>query len=159
MGGSYYVETLTDQMQAEMERVMQIVEDAGGMYRAVESGLVQGMIGESARKFQQKIDSGEQTLVGVNAYCVEEDSSARPINTRPNRDSMQTLIDEFRAFKTQRSQGDVQHAIDALARAANYPKDNVFARVVGAAQAGCTHGEICHTLRREMGFGQVQAIV
>jgi len=159
LGGSYYVETLTDQMQAEIERVMKIVEEAGGMYKAVEAGLVQGMIGESARRFQQQVDSGAQTVVGVNAYCVEEDSSARPVNTRPDRASMQSLIDEFKAFKAERSQGDVQRALDALARAAGDARDNVFGRVVEAAEAGCTHGEICHTLRREMGFGNVQAIV
>lgn len=159
LGGSYYVETLTDQMQAEIERVMKIVEDAGGMYRAVETGLVQGMIGESARKFQQRIDAGEQTVVGVNAYCVEEDASARPINPRPDRASMQALIDEFKVFKAERSQAEVQAALDALARSAFDAKDNVFGRVVEAAQAHCTHGEICHTLRREMGFGDVQAPV
>lgn len=159
LGGSYYVETLTDQMQAEIERVMKIIEDAGGMYRAVETGLVQGMIGESARKFQQRIDAGEQTVVGVNAYCVEEDASARPINPRPDRASMQALIDEFKVFKAQRSQAGVQAALDALARSAVDAKDNVFGRVVEAAQAHCTHGEICHTLRREMGFGDVQAPV
>jgi len=159
LGGSYYVETLTDQMQAEIERVMKIVEEAGGMYKAVEAGPVQGMIGESARRFQQQVDSGAQTVVGVNAYCVEEDSSARPVNTRPDRASMQSLIDEFKAFKAERSQGDVQRALDALARAAGDARDNVFGRVVEAAEAGCTHGEICHTLRREMGFGNVQAIV
>lgn len=159
LGGSYYVETLTDQMQAQIERVMAIVEDAGGMYQAVQTGLVQGMIGESARKFQQRIDAGEQTVVGVNAYCVEEDASARPINTRPDRASMQALIDEFKVFKAERSQAQVQAALDALARSANDAKDNVFGRVVEAAQASCTHGEICHTLRREMGFGDVQAVV
>jgi methylmalonyl-CoA mutase N-terminal domain/subunit len=159
LGGSFYVETLTDQMQAEIERVMKIVEDAGGMYKAVEAGLVQGMIGESARKFQQRIDTGEQTVVGVNAYCVEEDASARPINARPDRASMQAHLDEFKDFKAQRSQLAVQHALDALARSAGDLNDNVFARVVEAAEAGCTHGEICHLLRREMGFGHVQAVV
>jgi methylmalonyl-CoA mutase, N-terminal domain len=159
LGGSFYVEKLTDDMQAEIERVMKIVEDAGGMYKAVEAGLVQRMIGDSARKFQQQVDSGQQTVVGVNAYQVEEDSSARPINPRPDRASMQAHLDDFQAFKAQRSQAAVQGALDALTRAANDPADNVFGRVVEAAQSGCTHGEICHTLRREMGFGNVQAIV
>ena len=159
LGGSFYIEKLTDQMEAEIERVMQIVENAGGMYKAVEAGLVQRMIGESARKFQEQIDSGAQTVVGVNAYQVEEDSSARPINARPDRTAMQAHLDEFKAFKAQRSPSAVQGALDALARAAGDPGDNVFARVVEAAQAGCTHGEICHTLRREMGFGNVQAVV
>lgn len=159
LGGSFYVEKLTDEMEAEIERVMKIVEDAGGMYKAVEAGLVQRMIGESARRFQQQVDSGEQTVVGVNAYQVEEDASARPINTRPDRATMQAHVDGFKAWKAQRSVRQVQGALDTLARAAGDARDNVFARVVEAAEAGCTHGEICGTLRREMGFGHVQAIV
>ncbi|MCC6249834.1 MAG: acyl-CoA mutase large subunit family protein [Rubrivivax sp.] len=159
LGGSHYVEALTDQMQAEIERVMALVDNAGGMYKAVESGLVQRMVGESARRFQARIDSGEQTLVGVNAYQVEEDRSARPIHTRPDRATMQAHVDDFGAFKAARSQAEVQRALDALARAAGDTKDNVFGRVVEAAGAGCTHGEICSTLRRELGFGHVQAFV
>ncbi len=159
LGGSFYIETLTDQMEAEIERVFEIVENAGGMYRAVEAGLVQSMIGESARKFQQQIDDGEQTLVGVNAYKVDEDASARPVNTRPDAASMQAHVEDFRRFKAQRSQEKVQHALDALSRATADVGDNMFGRVVEAALAGCTHGEICHTVRREMGFGNVQAVV
>jgi methylmalonyl-CoA mutase N-terminal domain/subunit len=159
LGGSFYVEKLTDQMEAEMERVMKIVNDAGGMYRAVEAGLVQRMIGQSARAFQQRIDDGQQTVVGVNAYQLEEDSSARPINPRPDRAAMEAHLRQFKAFKAQRSQSAVRGALDALARAASDSGDNVFGRVIEAAEAGCTHGEICQTLRREMGFGHVQAIV
>jgi methylmalonyl-CoA mutase, N-terminal domain len=153
------VETLTDQMQAEIERVMAIVEQAGGMYKAVESGLVQRMIGDSARRFQARIDDGGQTVVGVNAYQVEEDPSARPTNPRPDRAAMQAHLDDFRAWKALRPAAAVQHALDGLARAAGDARENVFGAVVAAAEAGCTHGEICATLRRELGFGHVQAIV
>jgi methylmalonyl-CoA mutase N-terminal domain/subunit len=72
---------------------------------------------------------------------------------------MQAHVDGFKAWKAQRSAGQVRNALDTLARAAGDARDNVFARVVEAAEAGCTHGEICQTLRREMGFGHVQAIV
>jgi methylmalonyl-CoA mutase N-terminal domain/subunit len=159
LGGSFYLEALTDQMEAEILRVMKVVEDAGGMYRAVESGVVQRMVGESAARFQRQVESGEQTVVGVNAYQVEEDSSARTINPRPDRAAMEKFVAEFAAFKAARSQSAVQAALGAVARAAGDPADNVFARVVEAAEAGCTHGEICGTLRRELGFGHVQAIV
>ena len=159
LGGSYYVETLTDQMQAEIERVMDIVDAAGGMYQAVESGLVQRMIGDSARRFQSRIDTGEQTVVGVNAYQVDEDPSARPINPRPDRAAMQAHLDDFTAWKARRPAAEVQRALDALARAAGSARENVFGAVVDAAEADCTHGEICATLRRELGFGHVQAIV
>ncbi len=160
LGGSHYVEALTDQMQAEIERVMGLVDQAGGMYKAVEAGLVQRMIGASARRFQAQVDSGEQTVVGVNAYRVEEDRSARPVNARPDRAAMQAHVDAFREFKRSgRSQAEVQSALDALARAADAPRDNIFGRVVDAAAVGVTHGEICGRLRQVLGFGHVQALV
>jgi methylmalonyl-CoA mutase N-terminal domain/subunit len=159
LGGSYYVETLTDEMEAEILRSMRIVEDAGGMYAAVAAGIVQRQIGESARRFQDSVESAEQTVVGVNAYRVDEDRSARPAQPKPDARKMREHIEAFRAHKAARSNAAVRAAQDALARAANDVKDNVFAQVVAAAQAGCTHGEICGTLRREMGFGHVQAQV
>jgi methylmalonyl-CoA mutase N-terminal domain/subunit len=159
LGGSYYVETLTDEMEAEILRTLRKVEDAGGMYAAVEAGIVQRQIGESARRFQETVESGEQTVVGVNAYRIDEDRSARTSQPKPDAQKMRSHIEAFRAHKAARSQAAVAAAKDALARSANNAKDNVFAQVVAAAEAGCTHGEICGTLRREMGFGHVQARV
>lgn len=159
LGGSYYVETLTDDMERRILDCLATVENAGGMYRAVESGLVQTMIGDSARRFQEKIERGEQTVVGVNAYRVDEDASARPALARPDPARMAAHRAEFATWKAARSAPGVTRALDALARAAADPRANVFAEVVAAAQAGCTHGEICATLRRELGFGHVQAFV
>jgi methylmalonyl-CoA mutase N-terminal domain/subunit len=159
LGGSYYVERLTDQMEAEILRVMKMVDDAGGMYKAVEAGLVQKTIGESARRFQAKVESGEETVVGVNAYRVEEDRSARQPLERPDPARMKAHIEAFRAYKAARSGAAVQKALDALGTAAQDPGESVFGKVVEAAEAGCTHGEICGRLRKELGFGHVQAIV
>jgi methylmalonyl-CoA mutase N-terminal domain/subunit len=72
LGGSYYVETLTDEMEALIESVIAKIDAAGGMYRAVEKGIVQTMIGQSALAFQDRVESGEQTIVGVNAYQLED---------------------------------------------------------------------------------------
>ena len=159
LGGSYYLETLTDRMEDEILRVMRMVEDAGGMYRAVESGLVQKMIGDSAMKFQRAVDSGAQTVVGVNAYQVEEDRSSRQPMAKPDPRRMREHLEAFARYKAERSQSAVARALDELARAANDVRQNVFERVVAAAEAGVTHGEICATLRREIGFGQPLAAV
>jgi len=129
------------------------------MYAAVEQGLVQKMIGASARRFQEKIESGEQTVVGVNAYQVEEDSGERQALPTPDPAKMQAHIAAFTAYKEARSQAAVQKAQDGLAAAAGDPQQNIFARVVEAAEAGCTHGEICAILRRELGFGQPLVVV
>jgi len=159
LGGSYYVETLTDEMEAEIRRVMALVDDAGGMYKAVEAGLVQKTIGESARRFQESVESGAQTVVGVNAYRVEEEGGAPPALAKPDPDAMLTHLEAFTAFKAARSPVAVQAALDALARAADDPEQNVFGAVVEAATAGCTHGEICATLRRALGFGHPLAVI
>ncbi len=159
LGGSFYVERLTDQMEAEILRVMTLIGDAGGMYAAVEAGLVQKMIGESARRFQQQVETGEQTVVGVNAYQAQEDRSARQPLARPEPGAMRAHLEVFKAFKAARSAQAVDQALDGLARAANDTKRNIFGAVIEAAEAGCTHGEICTTLRRELGFGHVQAFV
>jgi methylmalonyl-CoA mutase N-terminal domain/subunit len=159
LGGSYYIEALTDEMEQKILGIMGQVDSAGGMYRAVEQGLVQKMIGDSARAFQEQVGSGEQTVVGVNAYRVEEGKSERQALPAPDAAKMQAHIAAFKAYKAQRSSGAVQAARDGLAAAANDPKQNIFARVVEAAEAGCTHGEICSTLRRELGFGQPLIVV
>jgi methylmalonyl-CoA mutase N-terminal domain/subunit len=129
------------------------------MYAAAESGLVQRLIGESARRFQAKVEAGEEKIVGVNAYRIDEDSRVREPLPKPDPAWMRTHVARFRAWKEGRSFSAVAHAKDDLARAAHDLGANVFAAVVAAAEAGCTHGEICATLRRELGFGHVRAVV
>ncbi|RVW09071.1 methylmalonyl-CoA mutase [Prescottella agglutinans] len=153
LGGSYYVERLTDQMEEEILRVMKVVEDAGGMYEAVGSGLVQGMIGRSALAAQERIDLGEDRVIGVNCYRSEEGEDTQPPPYRPDPQAMAAHVEAFREFKRDRSAADVGRAVDGLRRAAQSEKENVFEQVVDAAISGVTHGEIVGTLREELGFG------
>jgi methylmalonyl-CoA mutase N-terminal domain/subunit len=153
LGGSYYVERLTDQMEQEILRVMAVIEDAGGMYEAVGSGLVQGMIGRSALAAQDRIDTGQEKVVGVNCYRSDDDMVDPPPPYRPDRDKMIEHVKEFTEFKEQRSAADVAQAIAELRRAAQDESLNVFEKVVDAASSGVTHGEIVGTLREELGFG------
>ena len=153
LGGSYYVETLTEQMEQEIEAVIEEVDNAGGMYKAVEAGLVQKQIGDSALEFQEKIESGEQNLVGVNSYGIDQEHSVLPAPVRPDPTAMQAHVDAFHRFKKERSQTKVNKALDMLARSIHDDDDNVFARVVEAAESGVTHGEIVACVRAEVGFG------
>ncbi|MEO8132733.1 MAG: acyl-CoA mutase large subunit family protein [Betaproteobacteria bacterium] len=159
LGGSYYVETLTSEMEGQVLAIMAEVEAAGGMYCAVESGMVQHRIGESARRHQDRMDSGEQAVVGVNAYQVDEDASARPALARPDPAKMDEHRRAFAEWKSQRSAARVAEVLAALARSANGDGTNMFGQVVAAAEVGCTHGEICGTLRRELGFGNPLVVV
>jgi methylmalonyl-CoA mutase N-terminal domain/subunit len=157
LGGSYYLETLTDQMQEKIESIIARIDAAGGMYRAVEQGLVQQMIGESALAFQKRVESREQTVVGVNAYQVEEDADEYAVLEYPRRERIAAQLVRLAEYKAQRASAPVRKALDDLARAAQ-GSENVMARVVAAAEAGASHGEICGVLRRELGFGQPLAM-
>lgn len=153
LGGSYYVESLTNQMEEEICAVMDKIEAAGGMYRAVEDGVVQTMLGDSALAAQEKIESGEEKLVGVNCYQVDDETIASPPPYRPDTAAMEQHVIEFKQFKQERSQAEVKRALDQMARAANTDNANLFGEVVEAAMAGVTHGEIVACLRDELGFG------
>ena len=153
LGGSYYVETLTDQMEREILALIGKIDDAGGMYKAAEAGLVQSMIGDSALAFQDKVESGEEKVIGVNCYQSDNSVNDHKATQRPNPDRMTQHVARFKAYKEQRSKGDVRRALDAMARAADSAHENVYARLVEAAVAGATHGEIVSCLRERLGFG------
>lgn len=153
LAGSYYVETLTDQMEAEIERVIAEIDAVGGMYKAAEGGVVQTMIGNSALAYQEAIESGRQKIVGVNCFQGEGDEPAKPTQ-RPDQFRMNAHVDRFRRFKAQRSQAEVDRVLNSLSRAANDRNENVYAHVVAAAEGGATHGEIIGCLRTELGYGQ-----
>ncbi len=153
LGGSYYVEALTNQMEEEIIAVMDQIESAGGMYEAVGAGIVQTMIGHSAIAAQNKIDSGEEKVVGVNCYQFPEGDSEQPTPFRADPDVMAAHVNAFKEFKAQRSRSEVDAAITGIRTAANDEELNVFEKVVDAAEVGVTHGEIVSALRDELGFG------
>ncbi len=154
LGGSYYLEHLTNETEALIESLIAKVDDAGGMYRAVETGLVQTMIGESAMRFQARVDNGEQTVVGVNKYRLEEDSDARASLKRPSPEKIEAQLESLRQYKKGRDSAAVQRALETLTRVADSENENVYAALVEATIAGATHGEVVAVLRREMGDGE-----
>lgn len=154
LGGSYYLETLTNRMEEEIRATIARIDAAGGMYRAAESGLVQELIGASALDFQDRVDRGEEKIVGVNSYRHDEAADVRRPLERPAPERMQAQLQRLARYKRERDRAALRRGLDELARAANRESDNLFEKVVAAAMAGATHGEICACLRRELGFGQ-----
>ncbi len=159
LGGSYYVESLTNDMEELILNIIADIDDHGGMYKAVESGYVQTTIGANAQSIQQRIDSGEEKIVGVNCYQDVDETITHQGLARPDPAVIEAQLATFERFKAQRSQSGSQQALDQLARAANNNTENIFQRVVEAAMADVTHGEICACLRRELGFGQPLVMV
>jgi methylmalonyl-CoA mutase N-terminal domain/subunit len=155
LGGSYYVETLTDEMEEKIRAVIARIDAAGGMYAAVEAGIPQQICGDSALAFQERIDRGAETIVGLNKYRLpaELDVERVPL-TPPSRRKIAAQVKRLERFKAGRDQAQVRRTLDALARAAESEGGNVYAGVVDAACGGVTHGEICACLRKVYGFGQ-----
>jgi methylmalonyl-CoA mutase N-terminal domain/subunit len=155
LGGSYYVEALTDQMEEKIRAVIARIDAAGGMYAAVEAGIPQQICGDSALAFQEKVDSGAETIVGVNKYRLPAEAEMqREALKPPPRRIIDAQLKRLKRFKAGRNRVDVHRALDALARAAESQDENVFEKVVDAACTDATHGEICATLRKVYGFGQ-----
>ena len=154
LGGSYYVESLTDAMEVEILNVIAEIDAEGGMFKAVESGFVQEMIGASALEFQDQVDSGEQIVVGVNAFKEDEDASARPFLKRPSQVHMKQQVEQLKKIKAARDPALLNNALQELRQAARSEDINVFAAEIDAVRAGATLGEIVKVLRDELGFGQ-----
>ena len=155
LGGSYYVERLTDEMEEKIRAVIRRIDEAGGMYAAAEAGIPQQMLGDSALAFQEKVEAGIETIVGVNKYVVPDEEEARPPHLKPpSKKVIDAQVKRHKAFKAARSPAAVAKALDALTRAAESKNANVYEAVVDAACADITHGEICATLRKVYGYGR-----
>src|SRR6202034_3267992 len=107
-----------------------------------EAGLIQSMIGQSALAFQERVESGEEKVIGVNCYQADNVAHVGRPTERPDFERMQAHVASFVAYRAERSQPDVSRALDALKRAAGSERENIYERIVEAAEVGVTHGEI-----------------
>ena len=125
-----------------------------GMYRAVETGWIQSQLGKSAIEFQRRIDAGEETLVGVNAYQVDKEVEIPTKSLpRPKEKDIQRYLEELASYKKNRDNNQLTKALDDLAEAANTEGVNLYEKVVDATRADATQGEIIAVMRQELGFG------
>jgi len=160
LAGSYYVETLTNQMEEEINSVIRAIDDQGGMYAAVQAGFVQKLIGRAALEFQKQVERKEQIVVGVNAYTIPEASDQRPAALeRPDPRKIDSYLSRLATYRSRRSQGRVQTALDDLARAYESKTANTYEFIVKAVDSGATHGEVCRRVRDVVGFGEPLIVV
>ncbi len=149
-GGSYYVERLTQELAAKAWAHIEEVESLGGMAKAIGAGLPKLRIEEAAARTQARIDSGAQTIVGVNKYKPEED---KPIDVLvvDNSAVRAAQIDKLRRLKAERDVGQVAASLDALTRAGESGEGNLLELAVEAARAKATVGEISAALEKAWG--------
>ena len=148
LGGSYYVEALTDQLEEEAESIFSRIDQLGGTLRAVESGWVQQQIQAAAYAHQRKVDSGETIIVGVNKFQTEGEPEMKLQQHNPDLERRQ--VERLQALRLRRNQAPWQHSLQQLSDAAR-TSGNLMPHIVQAVEALASVGEIADTLRTVFG--------
>ena len=148
LGGSYYVEWLTNEIEERVWRYLDRIERMGGAVKAVESGFMQREIARSAYEQQRAIESGELVVVGVNKFRTDEPVRVEILKVDPEVEEKQ--VQRLRALRARRDTRKVQDALSALRRAAE-GDENLMPYMLEAVKAEATIGEIFGTLREIFG--------
>ncbi len=154
-GGSYYVEKLTHDIAHKAWEHIKEIEELGGMAKAIETGIPKMRIEEAAARKQARIDSGKDTIVGVNAYKLEKEEQEFEILEVDNTAVRKSQINRLNELKKNRNQEAVNKALKALTKSCKTEQGNLLALAVDAARAGATLGEISYAC--EEVFGRYQA--
>jgi methylmalonyl-CoA mutase len=149
-GGSYYVERLTAELAKKAWGHIQEVEALGGMAKAIEAGLPKLRIEEASAKTQARIDSGAQSVIGVNKFR-PQDEAAIDVLKVDNSTVRRLQIDKLSRLKSERDAKTVQEALDNLTRSASQGNGNLLALAIDAARAKATVGEISDALEKVFG--------
>jgi methylmalonyl-CoA mutase len=149
-GGSYYVERLTHDLAAKALAHIDEVENLGGMAKAIDAGLPKMRIEEAAARTQARIDSGAQTIVGVNAYKMQGDEKIEVLKV-DNTAVRNAQIEKLNRLRAERDGAAVERALARLTEAASAGTGNLLALSVDAARAKATVGEISLALEKVYG--------
>ncbi len=153
LGGSYYIEWLTDKIEEEAMRYIEKIDEMGGMIKAIESGYVQREIQKSAYEKQRAIDAGEIVVVGVNKYQIDEEIQIELL--RVDRSMVEKQIKRLQEFRKNRDAKKVEEALEKLRKAAEKEDENLVPYVLEAVKARATLGEMTDALRDV--FGEYRA--
>src|SRR5205814_2746524 len=156
LGGSYFVEALTSKMEAGAFDYFERIDAMGGMVEAVEKGFPQREIQESAYQYQKALERGDQTIVGVNKYEMENEPQEVPILVI-DESVRKHQLDRLEQTRAQRDKGAVNRSLDNLRRAAQRG-DNTMPATIESVRAYATLGEICSALRDAYGIYEEPAI-
>jgi methylmalonyl-CoA mutase len=151
--GSYYVERLTHDLAAKAMAHIKEVEEFGGMAKAIEAGIPKRMIEQAATATQGRIDSGRQTIVGVNKYRSETDADISILKV-DNRSVREQQLAKLERLRGERDEAAVTEALDALTQYAESGKGNLLEGAVNAARVMATVGEISYALEKVYGRHQ-----
>ncbi len=158
-GGSYYVERLTRDLAERAWTHIEEVERSGGMAKAIEAGIPKMRIEEAAARTQARIDSGRQTIVGVNKYRLDEPEQVDVLKV-DNTSVRRQQIEKLQRLRSERDEAAVAAALDAITKSAESGSGNLLGLAVDAARTKATVGEISMAMEKVFGrhTAQIRAI-
>jgi len=156
LAGSYYIEKLTDEVEARAQEYIDQIDRMGGAVAAIEKGFIQKEIGASAYRFQREIEKGERIIVGLNRFQTHEDKLTGLLKVDPEVGAKQ--VARLQELKNTRDNAAVQQALAEL-KAAAEGTDNLMPPILKAVKALATLGEVCDTLRGVFGEYEAPALI
>jgi methylmalonyl-CoA mutase N-terminal domain/subunit len=148
LGGSYYVESLTDRVEEEALAIMAEIDERGGAVKCIEAGWTQRRIAESAYRFQTRVEAGERVIVGVNRFTTDGDEKVEIMKVGPRQQAAQARA--LKALRARRDPAVVARRLSEIERAAR-GTDNLMPPLKAALADYITIGECCSVLRRVWG--------
>jgi methylmalonyl-CoA mutase N-terminal domain/subunit len=153
LGGAYFIEALTNELEAEARELIERVDELGGAVAAVEQGFVQREIEDAAFRYSEQVESGERVIVGVNRYEEEEPEPIELLRIDPEAERRQ--LERTARVRADRDAAAAEAAL-AQVREAARGTDNLLPPLREALRARCTIGELCNVLRDEFGMYDAQ---
>jgi len=150
LAGSYFIEALTDEIEERAWKIIEKIENMGGMMKAIEKGYPQAEIAESAYRIQKRIESGDLVKVGVNMFY-EPDWIGTTEVFRVNPEVRNRILERLKRYRSERDEIKWRDSLNELRKAAEKENENLFPYVLNAIKAGATVGEISGTLRELWG--------
>jgi methylmalonyl-CoA mutase N-terminal domain/subunit len=149
LGGSYFVEWLTDRIQEKAEEYFEKIDELGGMVAAIDRGFPQKEISAAAYRYQQEMDKGERNIVGVNKYVDEDEKLEIPI-LEITREMVDRQVGNLKALRARRDNAKVEEKLKSLKGAAQ-GTENLMPYFIDCAHADCTLGEMVNVLKEVFG--------
>ena len=150
LGGSYLIESLTDEIESRCVELMSEIESAGGFIAALRAGRVQAMIDEASYQYQLEVEAGDRTVAGVNRFVLPDPGPSSVKAFRIDDDSVARQVERLRASRAARDERAVTASLDDLEAAAAGPA-NLMPPILSAFENGASIGEVCDRLRNVFG--------
>ncbi len=156
LGGSYYLEHLTSELERQAYDYFARIDALGGVVEAIKKNFFQGEIADASFRYQQEVERGERLIVGVNSFQVDEKAPPEILRIEPEIETRQ--IESLRALRARRDTAAVEAALATLKEDAAVEGRNLMTPIIAAAKADVTVGEMCDALREVWGIWRESAV-